>query len=133
MASLTIFGKTIDLAVLWKHVKSIGLAVAAMWASIIFVAGDFFVAKADGAMEQALVRQGMSPQDFKKMQGQISEMGLEMDNLGTQLGSLTKRAGEIDTDIAKIQGQVNTIDSNSKNTYDLLKTLIPRIRADVPQ
>lgn len=131
MASITIFGKTIDLIVLWRHVKTIGITSAAMWASIIFVAGDYFAAKADGALVEMLERQGMSPKDFKKMQGQLSEMSLEMDNLGTAVHSLDKTSDGLVLDLNTVKGKVDIIDGNAQRTYDLLKALMPRIRSDI--
>lgn len=100
--------------------------IAATWASFWAFGGDYITARADEALVEALRRKGMAPESIRSMQDQLRSLGVDVDALRA---SSTHTNEELDL----VQKRLEAMDANQRQTYDLLKTLIPLMKADLEQ
>lgn len=102
------------------------LIIGAMWGSILTFGGGFITSRADEILVQALKRQGMGPADIKTMQDRLIALGLDVDRLRVTTGEVQKNLDEMNS-------QIKVMDANQRQTYDLLKTLIPLMKAEIEE
>lgn len=105
---------------IWKACLIIG----AMWGSMLTFGGGFITSRADEILLHALKRQGMAPADIKTMQDRLISLGLDVDRLRVTAGEVQKNLNTINT-------QIEVMNANQRQTYDLLKTLIPLMKAEL--
>lgn len=99
-------------------------AVLAVWGSIWAFGGAWVTARADEALVEALRRKGMSPEAIVAMRRQLSDLGIDVQALRTS-------AAHTNEEIDAMQKRLEAMDAKSTQTYDLLKTLIPLMKAEL--
>lgn len=122
LSDVTTWVRRLPMGELFKACAILG----SMWLSILTVGGGFITSRADEILVQALKRQGMGPADIKTMQDRLIALGLDVDRLRVT-------AGEVQKNLDEMNAQIKVMDANQRQTYDLLKTLIPLMKAEIEE
>lgn len=100
--------------------------IGGMWLSLWAVGGSFIQSRADDILVEALKRKGMGPADIKLMQDRLISLGLDVDRLGVT-------AKDVQNNLDDMNTRLQVIDANQRQTYEMLKVLIPIMKSELEQ